>query len=63
MSRIDVDATVNCRTGDAGRGLACAGADKPHTVYGALTWLALGRPLPFAVLQAPTRLVDRDLWL
>jgi hypothetical protein len=40
---IDADAIVDCRGGSQP---ACSGADKPHTVYGALTWLALDRPLP-----------------
>jgi hypothetical protein len=40
---IDADTIVDC----SGAGQpACPGADKPHTVYGALTWLALDRPLP-----------------
>jgi hypothetical protein len=39
MAPINADAILDCRTGDTG--LACAGGDKPHTVYGALTWLAL----------------------
>jgi hypothetical protein len=43
---INADAIVNCRGGSTRRGLACCGVDKPHTVYGALTWLALGRRLP-----------------
>jgi hypothetical protein len=45
-SLIDTDAIVNCRGGSPRRELACSGIDKPHTVYGALTWLALGRRLP-----------------
>jgi hypothetical protein len=49
MAPIDADVIVDCRTGSAGHELACAGADKPQTVYGALTWLAQGRPLPFPV--------------
>jgi hypothetical protein len=43
---IDADAIVGCRRGEPGRQTACAGADKPNTVYGALTWLARDRPLP-----------------
>jgi hypothetical protein len=46
-SPIDADALVGYHTDRSGGELACSGADKPNTVYGALTWLALGRPLPF----------------
>jgi hypothetical protein len=40
------DALIDCRSGKTKQTLACAGGDKPHTVYGALTSLALGRRLP-----------------
>jgi hypothetical protein len=45
-ARIDADAIVDCRGGSPRREPACFGADKPYTVYGALTWLALDRRLP-----------------
>jgi hypothetical protein len=46
IASIEADALVDCRSGETGQTLACAGGDKPHTVYGPLTWLALGRRLP-----------------
>jgi hypothetical protein len=49
IAPIDADAILNCRGGSLERELACAGIDKPHTVYGALTWLALRRRLPSPV--------------
>lgn len=45
-AQIDADAIVDCRGGSPRREPACFGADKPHTVYGTLTWLALGRASP-----------------
>jgi hypothetical protein len=52
IAPIDADVIVDCRSGKRGQTLACAGGDKPNTVYGALTWLALGRRLPLGSANA-----------